>query len=209
VVALVLERRPPPLQGELIGLRPRPFPGFHLRWMRKLDFDGNPFAVVYGSSLSPAQEALGEAGQNWASQRNYVGIWRLEPASGERRRRWRPLWDRTTGGEDEDDPQRVLHIDTRDVTGDSAPDVLVEFSCDSCGHTANEVVLKTVRAGKLVDLLSKRDLFRATVELEPGRLRIREPEDHEDGRSSATVSTYAYDRSKGAFVLSREEHVEN
>jgi len=71
------------------------------------------------------------------------------------------------------------------------------------------VALKTVRAGKLVDLLIKRDLFRATIDLEPGRLRIREPEEREDGRAATTVTTYAYDRSKGAFVLSREEHVEN
>jgi hypothetical protein len=179
-----------------------------LRWVRRVEWEGSPFAVVYGTSLSPAQEALGEAGGGWTAQRNYVGIWHLEPAANGRRR-WHPLWDRVTGGEDEDDPQRVLRIQTRDVTGDGAPDVMVEFSCESCGRTANEVVLKTLRAGKLVDLLAKRDLFRATVELDPGRVRIREPEDREDGRAAATVSTYSYDRSKGAFVLAREEHVEN
>ncbi len=209
VVAIILERRPPALSGDLAGLKPRPFPGFHLRWVRRLDFDGNPFAVVYGSSLSPAQEALGEAGPAWLTQRTYVGIWRLDQASGEHKRRWRMGWDRITGGDDDEDPQRVLRIDTHDVTGDGAPDVLVEFTCDSCARTANEVILKTVRAGKLVDLFAKRDLFRATVELDPGRIRIREPEDHEDGSSSSTLSTYAYDRSKGAFFLAREEHLEN
>ena len=63
--------------------------------------------------------------------------------------------------------------------------------------------MKTVRAGKLVDLLSKRDLYRAQVELAPGRVRIREPEGEDD--QGLTVSTYAYDRGKGAFVLAREE----
>ena len=209
VFSLTLERKQPPQPGELSTLRPKPFAGFHVRWMKRLEWESSPYAVVYGTSLSPAQEALGESGPGWSSQRNYVGIWRLDPAAGERRKRWRPLWDRVTGGEDEEDPQRVLRIATKDVTGDGAPDVAVEFSCDSCGRTANEVVLKTLRAGKLVDLLVKRDLFRATVEMENGRVRIREPEDREDGRPSATVSTYAYDRSKGAFVLAREEHVED
>jgi len=54
-------------------------------------------------------------------------------------------------------------------------------------------------------VLAKRDLFRARVELSPGTVRIREPEgDDEEG---STVSTYAYDRGKGAFVLAREERV--
>lgn len=208
-VSLTFERKPPPLPAELQALKPRPFPGFHLRWARRLEYDASPYAIVYGTSLSPLQEALGEAGPSWAGQRNYVGIWRLESAQTEKRRRWQPLWDRVTGGDDEDDPQRVLHIDVRDVTGDGAPDVLVEFTCDTCNHTANEVALKTVRGGKLVDLLVKRDLFRATIGLEPGSMRIREPEEREDGKAATTVTTYAYDRSKGVFVLAREEHVEN
>ena len=60
-----------------------------------------------------------------------------------------------------------------------------------------------MRAGKLVDLLSKRDLYRARVELMQNQIRIREPEGEDD--QGATVSTYAYDRGKGAFVLAREE----
>ena len=208
-VSITFERKPQALPVELSALKPRPFPGFHLRWVRRLEYESSPYAVVYGSSLSPWQEALGEAGPLWAGQRNYVGVWRLEPQQGDRRRRWQPLWDRVTGGEDEEDAQRVLRVDLRDVTGDGAPDLLVEFTCDTCNRTVNEVSLKTVRAGKVVDLLLKRELFRATVELEPGRVRIREPEDREDGRAATTVSTYAYDRSKGVFVLAREEHVEN
>src|SRR6267142_2565489 len=33
-VSLTFERKPPVLGGELAGLKPRPFPGFHLRWVR-------------------------------------------------------------------------------------------------------------------------------------------------------------------------------
>jgi hypothetical protein len=208
-IAVVFERKSPALQGDLQGLRPRPFPGFHLRWVRRLDWESAPYAVVFGSSLSPAQEALGEAGPFWAGQRTYLGIWRQEPPQGDRRRRWATLWDRVTGGEDEEDPQRISRVEVRDITGDGVPDLIVEFSCDTCNRTANELLLKTVRAGKLVDLLVKRDLFRASVELDQGKVRIREPEEREDGRPSTTVTTYAYDRSKGAFVLSREEHMEN
>jgi len=208
-VSITFERKPPAMPVELAALRPKPFPGFHLRWVRRLDYESSPYAVVYGSSLSPSQEALGEAGPLWAGQRNYIGVWRLEPQQGDKRRRWQPLWDRITGGDDEEDAQRVLRVDLRDVTGDGAPDLLVEFTCDSCNRSINEISLKTVRAGKLVDLLMKRELFRATVEMESGRIRIREPEDREDGRAGTTVSTYAYDRSKGVFVLAREEHVEN
>ncbi len=60
-----------------------------------------------------------------------------------------------------------------------------------------------MRAGKLVDLLSKRDLYRAQVDLLNSQIRIREPEGEDD--QGTTVSTYAYDRGKGAFVLAREE----
>lgn len=208
-MSLTFERKQPVLGGDLSGLKPRPFPGFHLRWVRRVDWGDGPFAVVYGTSLSPWQEALGESGPHWAGQRNYVGIWHLEPQQGDRRKRWRTVWERIAGGDEDEDPQRVLRVDVRDVTGDGAPDVIIEFSCDTCNRTANEVMLKTVRAGKLVDLLNKRDLFRAVVELDAGKVRIREPEEREDGRSATTVSTYAYDRSKGTFVLAREEHVEN
>ncbi|HVI24010.1 MAG TPA: hypothetical protein VM691_11030, partial [Myxococcales bacterium] len=94
-------------------------------------------------------------------------------------------------------------VDTRDITGDGAPDVEIELSCEACGPTADELIVKTVRAGKLVDLLSKRDLYRAQVDLTTGQVRIREPEGEDD--QGATVSTYSYDRGKGAFVLAREE----
>lgn len=203
-VAVVLERRPAALPAELAGLRPRPFPGVRLKLARRLEWDGQPYAVVWGTSLSPGQEAVGEAGPAWATQRGYVGLWKLEPAAGQRPRRWRPLWERLTGDEDEEN-ERISRVDTRDVTGDGAPDVEVELSCETCGRTASEVVVKTVRAGKLVDLFNKRDLFRAQVEFEPGRVRIREPDGDEE--SSLTVSTYSYDRGKGAFVLAREERI--
>ena len=203
-VAVVLERRPAALPVELAGLHPRPFPGVRLKLVRRLEWDGQPYAVVWGTSLSPGQEAVGEAGPAWATQRGYVGLWKLEPATGQRPRRWRPLWERLTGDEDEEN-ERISRVDTRDITGDGAPDVEVELSCETCGRTASEVVVKTVRAGKLVDLLNKRDLFRAQVEFEPGRVRIREPDGDEE--SSLTVSTYSYDRGKGAFVLAREERI--
>ena len=203
-VAVVLERRPLPLPAELAGLRPRPFPGVRLKLVRRVEWDGQAHAVVWGTSLSPGQEAAGEAGPAWATQRGYVGLWKLEAATSQRPRRWRALWERVTGDEDEEN-ERISRVDTRDVTGDGAPDVEVELSCETCGRTASEVVVKTVRAGKLVDLLNKRDLFRAQVDFEPGRVRIREPDGDED--SSLTVSTYSYDRGKGAFVLAREERI--
>ena len=203
-VAVVLERRPAALPVELAGLRPRPFSGVRLKLVRRLEWDGQPYAVVWGTSLSPGQEAMGEAGPARATQRGYVGLWKLEPAAAQRPRRWRSIWERLTGDEDEEN-ERISRVDTRDVTGDGAPDVEVELSCETCGPTASEVMVKTVRAGKLVDLLNKRDLFRAQVEFEPGRVRIREPDGDEE--SSLTVSTYSYDRGKGAFVLAREERI--
>jgi hypothetical protein len=202
-IAVVLERKQLPLSGEFVSLRPRPFPGFRVRWVRRIEWEGQVHAVLWGTSLSPAQEAMGEQSTAWVAQRNYVGIWKLEPAIASRPRRWKPLWERLTGGEDEEQAQRVLYVDTRDVTGDGAPDLVVELSCETCGATADEVIVKTVRAGKLIDLLAKRDLYRAQVELAPGQVRIREPEGEDD--RGLTVSTYAYDRGKGAFVLAREE----
>jgi len=201
--AVVLERKQVPLSGEFAALHPRPFPSFRVRWIRRVDWEGQLHAVLWGTSLSPAQEAMGEQSSAWVTQRNYVGIWKLEPATATRPRRWKPLWERVTGGDDEEPPQRVLYVDIRDVTGDNVADLVVELSCETCGATADEVIVKTVRAGKLVDLLSKRDLYRAQVELAPGRVRIREPEGEDD--QGLTVSTYAYDRGKGAFVLAREE----
>jgi hypothetical protein len=115
------------------------------------------------------------------------------------------VWERTTGGDEDEDGERILRVETRDVTGDGSPDVEVELSCDSCGRTTTEVMVKTVRAGKLVDLLVKRDLFRAQVEMVAGTVRIREPDGEED--QGATVSTYSYDRGKGAFVLAREQRL--
>jgi hypothetical protein len=204
-VAVVLERKQAPLSGEFSALHPRPFPGFRVRWIRRLEYEGQLHALLWGTSLTPAQEVMGESSAAFAGQRNYVGLWRLEPATATRPRRWRPLWERTTGGDsDEDDePQRILYVDARDVTGDGSPDIEVELSCETCGATANELIVKTVRAGKLVDLLSKRDLYRAQVDLGNQLVRIREPEGEDD--QGSTVSTYAYDRGKGAFVLAREE----
>jgi len=202
-VAVVLERRQLPLSGEFAALHPRPFPSFRVRLVRRLDYDGQPYAFLWGSNLSPSQEAMGESSPAWATQRNYVGLWRVEPATGARPRRWKPLWERSTGGDDEDEPQRVLRVETRDVTGDGTPDIVVQLSCETCGATADELIVKTVRAGKLVDLLLKRDLYRAQVDLAAGQVRIREPEGEDD--QGATVSTYSYDRGKGAFVLAREE----
>ncbi len=200
---MVLERKQVLLTGDFSSLHPRPFPGFRVRWVRRAEWEGQLHAVIWGTSLTPAQEAMGEQFPAWVTQRNYVGIWRLEPAAGSRPRRWRPLWERLTGGEDDEQLQRVLYVDIRDVTGDATPDLVVELACETCGSTADEVIVKTVRAGKLVDLLAKRDLYRAQVELGPGQVRIREPEGEDD--QGLTVSTYAYDRGKGAFVLAREE----
>jgi hypothetical protein len=201
--AVVLERKQAALSGEFVALHPRPFPGFRVRWIRRVEWEGQAHAVLWGTSLTPAQEAMGELTAAWATQRNYVGIWKLESATSTRPRRWKALWERTTGDDDEQEPQRILYVDTRDVTGDGAADVEVELSCETCGPTADELIVKTVRAGKLVDLLSKRDLYRAQVDLGAGQVRIREPEGEDD--QGATVSTYAYDRGKGAFVLAREE----
>jgi hypothetical protein len=202
-VAVVLERKQVPLQGEFTALHPRPFPGFRVRWIRRIEWEGQLHAFLWGTSLTPAQEAMGENSAAWPTQRNYVGLWKMEPATATRPRRWKPLWERSTGGEDEDEPQRVLYVDTRDVTGDGSPDIEIELTCETCGATADELIVKTVRAGKLVDLLSKRDLYRAQVDLLSSQIRIREPEGEDD--QGTTVSTYAYDRGKGAFVLAREE----
>ena len=201
--AVVLERKQYPLSGEFAGLHPRPFPGLRVRWIRRIDYEGQLHALLWGTSLTPAQEAMGELSPAWAAQHNYVGLWKLEPATAVRPRRWKPLWERTTGDEDEDEAQRVIYVDTRDITGDGSPDIEVELSCETCGPTANELIVKTIRAGTLVDLLSKRDLYRAQVDLLPNQIRIREPEGEDD--QGTTVSTYAYDRGKGAFVLAREE----
>ena len=200
-VAVVLERRPPALSGDLASLHPRPFAGVRFKLVRRVEWDGLTHAVVWGTSLTPAQEATGETGPAWAGQRGYVGLWKLQAATAQRPRRWRPLWERVTGGDEDEENERVSRVDTRDITGDGAPDVEVELSCETCGRTASEILVKTVRAGKLVDLLNKRDLYRAQVDFDPGRVRIREP----DGDEGLTVSTYAYDHGKGAFVLAREE----
>ena len=140
-VAVVLERKPAALSGEFAGLHPRPFPGLRVRWVRRVEWEGQLHALLWGTSLSPAQEVLGESSPLWATQRNYVGLWKLEPGTSARPRRWRPLWERSTGGEEEDEPQRILLVDTRDVTNDGAPDVEVELSCESCGPTANELIV--------------------------------------------------------------------
>lgn len=177
-----------------------------MRWVHRIDWEGVPHAVVLGTSLTPNQEAAGESGPAWATQRDYVGVWRLEPSTAPgRARRWKALWERSTGGEEDEEGQRILRVDTRDITGDGVPDVAVEIACASCAATANEVIIKTLRSGKLVDLLARRDLYRASVEMLPGQVRIREPE--ADAEEGATVSTYSYDRAKGTFVLAREERI--
>src|SRR2546429_5940524 len=38
-------------------------------------------AVLWGTSLTPAQEAMGEKSATWVTQRNYVGIWKLDRKS--------------------------------------------------------------------------------------------------------------------------------
>src|SRR6184192_1421545 len=87
-VAIVLERRQPPLSGELLGLHPRPFPGFRIKVVRRMEWDGRPYALVWGTSLTPLQEAIGEAGAAWGSQRSYIGLWKLEQSTAQRPRRW-------------------------------------------------------------------------------------------------------------------------
>lgn len=200
-VAIVLEKKPAPLPPDLAALHPRPFAGFRLRWLRRVEWEGVAHAALWGSNLTPAQEAAGETGPAWTTQRNYVGLWKLDPRS----KRWKALWERTTGTEDDDTPQRVLRVEARDVTGDNSPDLIVALACETCGATADELIVKTVRAGKLVDLLAKRDLYRAQVQLATGSVRIKEPEGQDD--QDATVTTYAYDRGRGAFVLAKEERV--
>ena len=200
-IAVVIERKPRALTGDLATLRPRPFAGYRSRMVRRLDWEGAPHAVVWGTSLTPSQEAMGEASPAFSAQRGYLGIFKMEAGPG--KKRWKPLWERTVGSDEEDnDPQRVLRVETRDVTGDGEADVFVELSCPTCAGSTSEVLVKTVRAGKLVDLFGRKDLFRAEVQVEKvGLLRIREPE----GEDGVTVTTYGYDRSKGAFVLSHEE----
>jgi hypothetical protein len=200
-IAVVIERKPHALTGELATLRPRPFAGYRSRMVRRLDWEGAPHAVVWGTSLTPAQEAMGEASPAFATQRGYLGIFKMEAGPG--KKRWKALWERTVGSDEEDnDTQRVLRVETRDVTGDGEADLFVELSCPTCAGSVSEVLVKTIRAGKLIDLFGRKDLFRAEVQVEKmGLLRIREPE----GEDGITVTTYGYDRSRGAFVLSHEE----
>lgn len=200
-IAVVIERKPRALPGELATLRPRPFAGYRPRMVRRLDWEGTPYALVWGTSLAPAQEAMGEASPAFPTQRGYLGLFKMEGGPG--KKRWKPLWERSVGSEEEDgDPQRVLRVETRDITGDGEADVLVELSCPTCAGSTSEVLVKSIRAGKLVDLFGRKDLFRAEVQIEKmGVLRVREPE----GEDGVTVTTYGYDRSKGAFVLSHEE----
>jgi len=60
-VAVVLERKQVPLSGEFSALHPRPFPGFRVRWIRRLEYDGQLHSLVWGTSLTPAQEVMGES----------------------------------------------------------------------------------------------------------------------------------------------------
>lgn len=198
-VVVTLERKPHALTGDLAGLKPRPFPGLRLRLAKRLDWEQSTWALVWGTSLSPVQELLREASPAWAQQRNYVGLWHLEER-GRGPKRWRPAWERTIG-EEEDDPQRVRRLEVRDITGDSTADVILELTCQSCGQTASELLVKTLRAGKLVDLLGKQLLHASTDLGTVGMVRIQESE----GDGAVKVSSYAYERGKGAFVLAREE----
>jgi hypothetical protein len=68
-IAVVLERKQAPLTGEFSALRPRPFPGFRARWVRRTDWEGQVHAVLWGTSLTPAQEAMGEESPAWVSSR--------------------------------------------------------------------------------------------------------------------------------------------
>ena len=201
-IAIVLERKPRPLPGDLASLRPRPFSGFRVRMARPVEWEGSRHVFVWGTNLTPAQEAMGDAAPAYGTQRGYLGLFKLDAAPGTKKR-WKPLWERTLGSDEEDnDLQRVLRVETRDVTGDNEPDLFVELTCPTCAGSTSEVLVKTVSAGKLVDLFGRKDLFRAQVQVEKiGLLRIREPE----GEDGVTVTTYGYDKSKGAFVLSHEE----
>src|SRR5438874_2881624 len=58
--AVVLERKQVPLSGEFSALHPRAFPNFRVRWIRRVDWEGQLHAVLWGTSLTPAQEAMGE-----------------------------------------------------------------------------------------------------------------------------------------------------
>ena len=110
--AVVLERKQLPLAGEFVALHPRPFPGMRVRWIRKVDWDGQLHALLWGTSLTPVQEAMGDKSAAWPSQRNYVGLWKLEPATATRPRRWRPLWERIAGhaaATDSQHPPRAVH----------------------------------------------------------------------------------------------------
>jgi|GEM_PF-1431016 len=203
-VAISLERKPRPFPGELASLKPKPFPNMRARAVQRLQYDGQSYAVLWGTSLTPAQEALGESGPAWSTQRSYVGLFKLDPVPGPgstAKKRWHAVWERSSGDEEDNDLQRIIRVDTKDVTGDADPELTIELSCQTCGASTSEVMVKTVRAGKPVDLLDKRDLYRASVDSRPGQIRIREAE----GDDTFTVSTYAYDKSKGAFVLAREE----
>ena len=200
--AIILERKPRALSGDLASLRPRPFPNMRVRICAASSTTASPTRCS-GAPASPRRRRRSATrAHRGARRRSYIGIFKLEPAAGPLgKKRWKPLWERTSGDEEDNDLQRILRVDTRDVTGDSYSDLLVELSCPTCGQSTSEVVVKTVRAGKAVDLLDKHDLYRASVDARPGQIRIREAE----GDDTITVSTYAYDKSKGAFVLAREE----
>src|SRR5207248_2349042 len=109
-------------------------------------------ALLWGTSLTPAQEAMGDKSAAWPSQRNYVGLWKLEPATATRPRRWRPLWERITGGDadDEDEPQRVLYVDVRDVTGDGTPAVEV-IACRHGKEVSASALARARRDGEEED----------------------------------------------------------
>src|SRR5205085_12186293 len=141
-VAVVLERRQAAFTGDLAGRHPRPFPSRRAKLVRRLEWDGRPYALVWGTSLSAVQEAIGEASAGWSAQRSYVGLWKLEPSTAQHPRRWRPVWERTAGGDEDEESERISHVETRDVTGDGSPDLEVQLSCETCGLAATEVLVK-------------------------------------------------------------------
>ena len=195
-VALTLERKPPALTGELSSLRLHPFAPFRLNLARRVDYDGVPHALVWGTSLSAAEEAAGPEASS--AERGYVAIYRFDKAT----RRWHALWDLATG--DDETGVRLAGVEVEDVSADGLPDLVVRLACKDCGASASEVYVKTVRGGRVVDLLAKRDLYRAEVKLARGEIRLIEPAD-QSGGNSGTTAVYGYDRGKGTFVLMREE----
>ncbi len=195
-VVVTLERKPPQPTAEFTTLRLHPFAPFRLKGLRRVEYDGVLHASVWGTSLTAAEEATGTAASG-TTERGYAAIYRYDRAT----HRWHALWELTLGEEDE--PTRLLGVEVSDVSGDGNLDLVLRLACHDCGAAASEIYVKTVRAGRVVDLLAKHDLYRATVQLSHGEIRINEP--GSSGDAAGTTAVYAYDKAKGTFVLMREE----